>query len=89
MHVKNGKVQEVTVDMGMPEILEESLDLSIADGTYTGTFVSMGNPHFVTFVDDMNQVNLPVVGPQLEHHNHFRIERISNLYNYCLKEMPG
>ena len=71
LHVKNGKVQEVTVDMGMPEILEESLNLSIADGTYTGTFVSMGNPHFVTFVDDMNQVNLPIVGPQLEHHNHF------------------
>ena len=35
LHVKNGKVQEVTVDMGMPEILEESLNLSIADGTYT------------------------------------------------------
>ena len=32
-----------------------------------GTFVSMGNPHFVVFVDDSERINLPVVGPTLEH----------------------
>ena len=42
LHVKNGAVKEVTVDMGCPEILEESLNLSCPNGTFTGTFVSMG-----------------------------------------------
>ncbi len=71
LHVKEGKVQEVTVDMGTPEILDESLSLSSSNGTFTGTFVSMGNPHFVTLVKDMEQVNLPVAGALLEHHPYF------------------
>ena len=71
LHVKNGAVKEVTVDMGCPEILEESLNLSCPNGTFTGTFVSMGNPHFVTFVEDIKQANLPVTGPLLEHHPYF------------------
>ncbi len=71
LHVKDGAVEEVTVDMGIPEILEEALSLSSSDGSFTGTFVSMGNPHFVTFVEDTDQINLPVTGPSLEHHSYF------------------
>lgn len=71
LHVKNGAVKEVTVDMGCPEILKESLNLSCPNGTFTGTFVSMGNPHFVTFVEDIKKANLPVTGPLLEHHPYF------------------
>jgi len=26
----------------------------------------MGNPHLVTFVEDITQINLPEIGPQLE-----------------------
>ena len=40
-----------------------------ADGKeYKGTFVCMGNPHVVIFVDDIKEVDLPAVGPKLENH---------------------
>ncbi len=41
------------------------------DGCYRGVFVSMGNPHFVTFVPDVRLVDLAAVGPALEHHPAF------------------
>jgi diaminopimelate epimerase len=34
--------------------------------TYVGTYVCMGNPHFVIFVDDIKEVDLPVEGRALE-----------------------
>jgi diaminopimelate epimerase len=33
---------------------------------YTGTYVCMGNPHFVIFVDDITRVDLPTEGRALE-----------------------
>ena len=38
---------------------------------YNGTAVSMGNPHFVVFVKDVDSLDLPVLGPQFEHHKLF------------------
>lgn len=35
---------------------------------YNGTAISMGNPHYVTFVEDVDKLDLPVLGPQFEHH---------------------
>ena len=35
---------------------------------YKGTFVCMGNPHLVIFIDDIKNVNLPAIGPKLENH---------------------
>ena len=35
---------------------------------YNGTSISMGNPHFVTFVKDVDSLNLEELGPQFEHH---------------------
>jgi len=37
----------------------------------TATFVSMGNPHAVTYVSDVDAVNLNYVGPLIEHHKAF------------------
>jgi diaminopimelate epimerase len=34
----------------------------------TATFVSMGNPHAVTYVSDVDAVNLNFIGPLIEHH---------------------
>ena len=31
----------------------------------------MGNPHVVIFVDDIQQIDLPTVGPQIENHKFF------------------
>ena len=35
---------------------------------YNGTSISMGNPHFVTFVKDVDSLTLEELGPQFEHH---------------------
>lgn len=79
LHVSDGKVERVTVDMGAPA--DEPVDYDgkgakpmkeqpfWADGTrYVGTTVSMGNPHLVIFVNDINEVDLPAIGPVLENH---------------------
>ena len=62
------EVTEVTVDMGAPAIGETALEIEAGGKFYTGTVVSMGNPHLVIFVDDITQIDLPAVGPLLENH---------------------
>lgn len=69
--VSDGIVTEVTVDMGTPEIGEPAIKLEAAGKVYTGTIVSMGNPHLVIFVTDIDKVDLPAVGPALECHPFF------------------
>ena len=73
----DNKVVSGRVDMGEP-ILEDKNQLATQTGKmiagtvktdtkeYTGTFVSMGNPHFVTFVDDIESVDVASEGKILE-----------------------
>jgi len=42
--------------------------LTVLGKTYGMTFVSMGNPHAVTFVDDVKGLDLPAIGPSFENH---------------------
>lgn len=70
LHIKQGNVVSVTVDMGVPK-MEEMTKIYVKEITYTGIEVSMGNPHFVISVPDVNSVDLRQVGPLLEHHPHF------------------
>ena len=73
---EDGKVSSATVDMGEPHT-EVPSQFLIANTVavrnnlfnvrgYEGTFVSMGNPHFVIFVPEVMDVDLPVVGKKLE-----------------------
>ena len=73
---EDGKVSSATVDMGEPRT-EVPSQFLIANsvvvrnnlfnvGGYEGTFVSMGNPHFVIFVPEVMDVDLLVVGKKLE-----------------------
>ena len=55
LHIYNNKVESVTVDMGEPVLEDESLFLANR-GMTKGVFVSMGNPHYVIFTDDIDQV---------------------------------
>ena len=55
LHVIGGQVESVTVDMGEPVLEDESLFLANR-GMTKGVFVSMGNPHYVIFTDDIDQV---------------------------------
>lgn len=67
-----------TVDMGEP-ILKNTRQLATKDGSliagtiggYDGTFVCMGNPHFVIFVKDVMEIDLESEGPKLENHSMF------------------
>ena len=68
LHVEGGKVSSVTVDMLAPR-LEDGAQFLPGAGMDRGTFVSMGNPHYVIFTDDVNAVE--VSGPSLEHHPAF------------------
>ncbi len=75
---------QVTVDMGPPYLLAQEipttlaagekvvdLPLTVADQTWTVTCVSMGNPHCITFVEDVEAIALATLGPQFEHHPAF------------------
>lgn len=74
---KDGEVKKATVDMGKAllsnkaQVATPSGDLSqtpiTVDGKdYAATYVCMGNPHAVIFVDDISQVDVAAVGSQIE-----------------------
>jgi len=68
LHVSEGIVERVTVDMGEP-VLENEEQFVTARDIRQGVFVSMGNPHYVIFTDDVNQV--AEIGRVLEFHPAF------------------
>ena len=69
LHVEGGKVTAVTVDMDSP-LETEAVDFG-DQFPFQSTRVSMGNPHLVTFVEDITQIKLPEIGPQLENYHLF------------------
>ena len=76
---------QVTVDMGIPRLLAGEIptslgaaddkvvgtSISVASQDWAVTCVSMGNPHCITFVDDVEAIALEQIGPQFEHHPAF------------------
>jgi diaminopimelate epimerase len=76
---------QVTVDMGPPRLLAAEVPttlaaanqqvinqpLTAAGQTWDVTCVSMGNPHCITFIEDVAAIDLPQLGPQFEHHPSF------------------
>jgi diaminopimelate epimerase len=82
-HVVNGRVDEVTVEMGRatfraPEIPMHGPDrevvavpLQVGERFLTVTAVSVGNPHCVIFVDRLDDDEARRVGPQIETHPAF------------------
>ena len=68
LHTESNMVKSVTVDMLAPMLNNESQFVA-AQGLSEGTFVSMGNPHYVIFTDDIDQVGK--TGPILESHPAF------------------
>ena len=70
----DGIARSATVDMGQPVLSNTHLlathDGSMTDGEvgcHRGTFVSMGNPHFVCFVPDVMAIDVATEGKALEH----------------------
>ena len=79
----NGKVDQVRVNMGRPVLKSVEIPttlpgdppinakLDVAGRELEVTCVSMGNPHCVTFVDELNDDWVLGVGPQIERHPAF------------------
>lgn len=81
--IKNGKVALIRVDMGEPlldradipmlgaagKVIDE--ELKVAGMSYRITAVSMGNPHCIIFVPDVEAVSETQLGPLIETHPSF------------------
>ena len=81
--VEDGKVILVRVDMGspiltpaqIPVIADEAeavaVPILVDETEYQMTCVSMGNPHAVIFMDDIEHLEIEKIGPKFEHHERF------------------
>ena len=83
LFVENGKVAKVRVDMGSPILTPAEIPV-VAEGDkavdepilvdgkeYHMTCVSMGNPHAVVYVDDVDNLPIEEIGPKFENHERF------------------
>ena len=85
---KNSQIEKVKVNMGTPILdpvnirvvvdTENFIDqpVLVAGETWHVTAVNVGNPHAVTFVDDVDSLDLASIGPLFENHHLFP-ERIN------------
>lgn len=83
LFVNEGKVETVKVNMGAPELTaalvpvlcdgEQAIDepITVQGRTYKMTCVSMGNPHAVVFMDDVENLAIEEIGPYFESHERF------------------
>jgi diaminopimelate epimerase len=83
LHVAGGKVDQVRVNMGKPVFAREGIPttleghppvqapLEVAGRQLRVTALSMGNPHCVTFVDEVTDEWVLGVGPKIEQHSAF------------------
>ncbi len=77
----SGKVNRVRVNMGQPRLTRSQIpmtgqaeeqvinqELKILDRTFHITCVSMGNPHCIIYVDNVDEFPLEKYGPVIENH---------------------
>lgn len=81
--VENGKVSTVEVNMGSPILKAENVpvisdkeevigdEIEVDGEIYKMTCVSMGNPHAVVFMDEVEGLPLEKMGPLFENHVRF------------------
>jgi len=80
----DGKVEKVRVNMGPPRLTRKEIPmlgnpdekvvdepLNIMHSTFNITCASMGNPHCVIFVDDVESFQVEKYGPLIENHEMF------------------
>lgn len=82
LNIQNNEVISVKVDMGKPILDTKQIpvlfnkdtmvneEIKIKDKTYQCTAISMGNPHIVSYVDDIN-FDLAAIGPDFEYNEMF------------------
>ena len=101
LFVKEGKVEKVRVDMGEPilepteipviseEIPVKNLYIKVKEKEFTFTCVSMGNPHAITIVDDIENFDVETYGKEVEKNELFpnktNVEFIEIINKNCVK----
>ncbi len=70
LQIAGGKVKSVIVGMGKAAVGDD-IAFRAGDADIVCTPVSVGNPHAVIFADDVEEIPLTVLGPQIEHHENF------------------
>lgn len=83
LNIEDEKVSSAVVDMGKPVLEAAAIPttlttpqvinypLEIQGRLYPITCVNMGNPHAVTFLDEVKSLDLEKIGPDFEHHKLF------------------
>lgn len=83
LFVEDGKAKNVKVNMGSPEFVPEKIPvlsekdkvvdepINVCGKEYHMTCVSMGNPHAVVFMDDVENLKIEEIGPYFENHSCF------------------
>lgn len=85
LNIENGKVSTIKVNMGAPilkaadiPVITDNPDGQVVNETievlgkeYKMTCVSMGNPHAVVFMDDVENLDIEKIGPYFENHERF------------------
>jgi len=97
LYPENGKVKTVLVDMGKAVLKPADIPMNVSGDTFINkpitvdgkevfiTAVSMGNPHAVTYVDDVDSLELEKIGPSFENHTLFP-ERVNTEFIKILDE---
>jgi diaminopimelate epimerase len=67
----NGELVRAEVVMGAVEIEETNFAVTVHKVEYRGDVANVGNPHFVTFVDDPATARVTTHGPIIEHDERF------------------
>ena len=83
--VEDGKAVEIKVNMGEPilkaaqvpvlsdneQVIDEIIYIPETEEEYRMTCVSMGNPHAVVFLEDVDNLQIEKIGPYFENHVRF------------------
>ena len=97
LYPENGRVKTVLVDMGKAVLKPADIPMNVSGDTFINkpitvdgkevfiTAVSMGNPHAVTYVDDVDSLELEKIGPSFENHPLFP-ERVNTEFIKILDE---
>ena len=80
LNIEEGKVKTVRVDMGSPELRPQFIPIAehgrnfinrsviVGEDEFFVTALSVGNPHAVVFVPDVDKIDLKTLGPKFENH---------------------
>lgn len=84
VHTQDNQFSEVTINMGKPKLRRKDIPMlgieqnevvaepiTFSSNTYTVTLVSMGNPHIIFYVDDIEKAPLTTLGSIVEKDSRF------------------